>query len=486
MVKVFERLKNAIIVPFTEQSLKISAGDKTIQFGSPEMVKEGLWIWKPRENAIYISQKIIDAAPGSFTEGMTIGNLLNNILLPEHKDPFVSNIMNMLKGSSNKSITAKITVKDSDNPVWIRISARINRYKNNRIKDISGTVEDITAEAVSKEKNTRLLKIKDALLEINHNVATIGDLEKLTELILKRISEAMTDIDCASFLTLNKDNYFTISTSIGYDPEAVKDFKLPYNELFFKKTTAKMYNAPMIVNDVHRIRGRSTPIARTEKNIRIKSLLNTPIRVDNKLVGIISLDSSKNYIFNEEDLEIMQYIKDQIEIAISKYKLYEKIKFISRHDQLTGFINRSYFEEIFDQNRKLAKRYSSSFSLAVMDMDGLKSVNDNYGHMAGDLLIKTFADSLKKYFRESDIFSRFGGDEFLGLFLAMKSSTLEKKFRDFSKELKNSPFEYNGSPITCSFSYGLASFPKEGKTFSELFKLADSRMYKLKTENRQK
>ncbi len=484
MVRIIEQLRNASIVPITRTTIKAGTGDRSILFSNPDLVKEGFWIWEPKEKLIYISEKIINAVEDSYSEGMSIGNLIKTIIIPEHISAFLSNFTALLNSKENQSFIAEVKIKGSDNPVWIRISGRVNRYKNNRLKDISGIVEDVSQSVLSEQKNSQLTKIQDALLDINHHMATIGDLDKLMDLILNRITEAMTHIDCASFLTLNKDNYFTISNSIGYDREAVKNFKLPYDELFFKKTTAAMYQGPMIVNDVHRIKGKFTPIAKTIKNIQIKSLLNTPIKIDNELVGIISLDSSKNYIFNEDDLEILQYIKEQIEIAVSKYRMYEKIKFISRHDQLTGFINRSYFEELFSQNLKLAKRYKSSFSLAVMDLDGLKKVNDNYGHMAGDLLITTFSENIKNYFRESDIFSRFGGDEFAGLFLAIKSHTLQQKFNDFTELLAGKPFEYNGDVITCSFSYGLAAYPKEGTTFMELFKLADSRMYKFKNDKR--
>lgn len=484
MTRIYNRLKTAQVVPITGSSIKVYNREAAIRFSSPDMVKEGFWIWKPGKNSIYISEKILVDTMGTFPENMTIKEVVDTIVIPEDRYSFTEYIEKMIKGNSEISFEARVKNSKSETPSWVKILARINRYPNKRLKDISGIIEDITEAKISEERNAQLLKIKDALLEINHHMATIGDLDKLTSLILKRISEAMSHIDCASFLVLGDDNYFTISTSIGYDPESIKKFKLPYNELFFRKIKADMYTSPMIVNDVDRIKGDVTSVAKTQKGIVIKSLLNTPINIDGKLVGIISLDSSKNYIFNQDDLEIMQYVKEQIEIAISKYKLYEEIKFISRHDQLTGFINRNYFEELFEQNLKLAKRYKGTFSLAVLDLDGLKNINDNYGHMAGDLLITTFSKRLEKYFRDTDIFSRFGGDEFVGLFLAIKMNTLEKKFRDFSAALSKEPFDYNGSKLTCAFSYGLATYPKDGLSFTELFKIADNRMYKQKNNKR--
>ncbi len=479
MTDLFDQFKNSIIKPVSLGPFNLISDEATLKFISTDMLKVGFLIWEPGNGTVYLSDRIVQNY-----NYFLLKDLINYSVDTEGKSFLTKKFRNLFFYPDTISLEVKLKPGNPGSIYWINIILRSEFFKNGKIKKISGIIEDISEQKTTEEKAVKLLRIKDALLEVNHHMATIGDLDKLIQLILIRISESISHVDCASFLVLTEDNYFTMSTSIGYDPESAKQFKLPYNELFFKKVKAKEYTTPMIVNDVHKIENIGTPLAKTRGGIRIKSLINAPIVIDNKLIGIISLDSSHNNIFDKVDLEIMQYIKEQIEIAISKYKLYEKIKFLSRHDQLTGFINRSYFEELFDQNIKLAKRYNRSLSLAVIDLDRLKTVNDNFGHLAGDTLIMTFSKKLKSYFRDSDIFSRFGGDEFVALFVSIEKDKLEKKFVEFTKNLREEPIIFKKDKIVCSFSYGLSSYPDEGSTFTDLFKLADTRMYRLKESKR--
>ena len=475
MEYTYNLIKNASIQAASLGPLTFTSSTKVMKFPSTNMFNESIFIWKPKGNIIYLS----DSIARNYTN-TSLRDFINSIFNPETKQVLIDKFKELFEAPEVISFEIRTVPDDTGSYFWLNIKARSVFFKNGTFKNLSGTIENITQRKISEEKITQLLKIKDALLEVNHQMATIGDLDKLIDSILKKISHAVSYIDCASFLTLTDDKYFTITSSIGYDPEAVKSFKLPLHELFFQQVSADSYNDPIIVNDIHKMKGRITPLAKTAKNITIRSLINAPIKIENKLIGIISLDSSMNNIFGQYELEIMQYIKEQVEIAIVKFKMYEKIKFLSRHDQLTEFINRSYFEEIFEQSRKLVKRYNGTFSLAVIDLDGLKRINDNYGHLAGDTLISYFAEKMKHFFRDSDTFSRFGGDEFVALFVSTEKDKLSQKFTELEQAFEREPLSFNKKEIICRFSYGLSSYPQEGNTFHELFKRADERMYQAK------
>ena len=474
-------IRDAVIASASFGSLDLVSGGRVLRFTGTGMFNEGVFLWKRKENRIYFSDAIAHSYSGTYLK-----DFINAAFSPADKKDLIAAMEKILTAPGGISLDTRTTPDEAGRYYWLNIKAQSSFYKNGRIKSLSGTIEDITERKMSEEKVTQLLKIKDALLEVNHQLATIGDLDKLIDSILTKISQAVSYIDCASFLTLTADNYFVITSSIGYEPEAVKKFKLPYHELFFQQVSADSYNEPIIINDIHRMKGGFTPLARTAKSITIKSLINAPIRIENKLIGIISLDSSMNNIFGKDELEIMQYIKEQVEIAIVKFKMFEKIKFLSRHDQLTGFINRNYFEEIFEQSSKLVKRYSGTFSIAVIDIDGLKRINDSYGHLAGDTLITYFAGALQHFFRDSDTFSRFGGDEFVALFVSTSTDTLSRKFLELARYFEEKPLSFNGVKIVSKFSFGLASYPEEGNTFQELFKRADERMYRAKERKRKK
>ncbi len=486
MADLFEKLTGAETRKVNRGPLIMRSGGSSVRFSSTDLINEGFWMWNPRKNIVYYSDRIIeDTGLTEISGTMSIKRMIDHTVCPDDRDLFRNKIREFL--STPDIVTFEVRIKNPgpENISWIRITARKNTYANGRIKDISGIAVDITANKNFEARIHKLMDIKDALLDINHHMAATGDLDDLISFILSRISQSVPHIDCASFLMRDEDGYFRIKTSIGYDKEAVKEFELPAGKLFFGKIDENNYSSPMIINNVHRIKGNFTPVAKTDKGVVIKSTLNTPINIDGKLVGIISLDSGRNNIFTSDDIEIMQYVKEHIETAISKYKLYEEIKFISRHDQLTGLINRNYFEELFRQNIKLAKRHGRNLSITVIDLDGLKLVNDNYGHLAGDVLITTFTKKLKSFFRDSDIFSRFGGDEFVALFIDISKDKLEEKFIEFTRKTKNEPIDFNNIKIVCSFSYGIATFPEEGETFSTLFKLADSRMYMQKNMKKQ-
>jgi diguanylate cyclase (GGDEF)-like protein len=118
--------------------------------------------------------------------------------------------------------------------------------------------------------------------------------------------------------------------------------------------------------------------------------------------------------------------------------------------------------------------------LVIFDLNGLKFVNDNFGHLHGDAYIKNFIDKLKSDIRESDILARYGGDEFIGIFFNAEVEFLSKKFEELNKYFTNNPVISEGRQVTYSYSYGIASFPSEAVSYSKLIEIADNKMYKYK------
>nr|WP_272508954.1 sensor domain-containing diguanylate cyclase [Clostridium ganghwense] len=218
----------------------------------------------------------------------------------------------------------------------------------------------------------------------------------------------------------------------------------------------------------------------TEKGNKIKSTISAPIFIERQLYGFVNVDSIYNYAFDQTDLEVMEYMRNQIEIAISKHKLYEEIVYLSRFDKLTNVYNRRYFEELFDTCVNKTNELEKKILLVVFDLNELKVINDTYGHLAGDELIKTFASALGKCVRSSDILARIGGDEFVGIFFDVDSQTLVKRFDKLIKKFENNPITFEENNIICSFSYDIANFPQDGNDVNKLIKIADKCMYEYK------
>ncbi|MDG2866089.1 GGDEF domain-containing protein, partial [Vibrio parahaemolyticus] len=129
-----------------------------------------------------------------------------------------------------------------------------------------------------------------------------------------------------------------------------------------------------------------------------------------------SRPASRN-AFDENDLKLMEFIQTNTEIAINNYIINHANFYLATHDALTGVYNRSYFSQLFESFKERALRYNEIFHLVMFDLNNLKYINDNFGHIAGDEAIKTFAKRLSVIIRKSDVFARYAGDEFVAIFL---------------------------------------------------------------------
>ncbi len=165
----------------------------------------------------------------------------------------------------------------------------------------------------------------------------------------------------------------------------------------------------------------------------------------------------------------------RIDNVIKSLIQFEEIKSYSNIDYLTGCYNRRY---LFDAGLKMyysLKRAEKDVSIAICDLDHFKKLNDTYGHLAGDRVLKDFAKILQKSIRGSDFVVRYGGEEFL-LFLGSCNKEMAKKIIDerVRQEVRKSQIEYDNQTITYDFSCGICD---SADTFEELIKKADEKLY---------
>ncbi len=165
---------------------------------------------------------------------------------------------------------------------------------------------------------------------------------------------------------------------------------------------------------------------------------------------------------------------------ITERKMIEdQLKYLSLHDSLTGLYNRVYFEE---EMRRLEKSRSGRVGIIVCDVDGLKSVNDTMGHAAGDELLVAAARVFRESFRESDMVSRIGGDEFAILLPNCSRAAVEKACRRIQNAIARYNEENQGLPLSISIGFATGEVPAN---LAELFREADNNMYREKLHRSQ-
>jgi diguanylate cyclase (GGDEF)-like protein len=203
-----------------------------------------------------------------------------------------------------------------------------------------------------------------------------------------------------------------------------------------------------------------------------------PIYVDNELFGLLSLDSTDKNAFEEKSLPIFKSFSYFVSVMLKNQILQEKNIYLSKFDKLTGALNRSHFEDVFYEIHKKTIRYREEFTLCLIDLNHLKRTNDTHGHVMGDFLLNSFSNVIRNEIRDSDLFARYGGDEFIIIFFNSSNKETEEKVANIKDKFKNMKFNKNGVELDISFAYGLANFPDESMILDVLVKIADKKMYK--------
>ena len=152
-------------------------------------------------------------------------------------------------------------------------------------------------------------------------------------------------------------------------------------------------------------------------------------------------------------------------------------------DPLTGILNRAGYTEMVTKHYARWKRYGGALSLAVIDLDLFKEINDHYGHAAGDKVLATVASKLKEMTRESDVLCRYGGEEFVLLLPETSTADGRTMLEKLRSHIADCPFRYKDTPVRITMSGGVAQF-QGTDTVETVFERADSAMYLAKQKGR--
>ncbi len=258
--------------------------------------------------------------------------------------------------------------------------------------------------------------------------------------------------------------------------KASLDGKITYANDEFCKISE--YTREELIGNNHRIlRHPDQPkeeFIRLWKTITSKKVYKGTLKNISKTGKVYYVDATIAPILDKEG-NILEYL------AI-RYNVTDHIQAINYAytDNLTGIANRNKFEEVIAYEFKQVKRYNYPLSLAILDIDHFKAFNDNFGHLLGDEVLIALARSLKRYIRETDLFARWGGEEFV---ILLKNTDIERSMKVLEKFrllIENIEHDKAGK-ITASF--GLTQY-KEGDTLDTILQRADEALYKAKDAGR--
>jgi diguanylate cyclase (GGDEF)-like protein len=221
----------------------------------------------------------------------------------------------------------------------------------------------------------------------------------------------------------------------------------------------------------------------------IKSAVLVPLTSKNSLMGLIYLEHVIENYFEADDIRYLNTLSIAIRLSLENAQLYSKLEETAMRDGLTGLYNRMFFNKEIQNCLSNYNRLELPFVLSIVDIDNFKRVNDNYGHLCGDLVLKEVASLIKNHIRKEDIVCRYGGEEFAILFKNTEDikSVLER-VNELRLKIKDTDFLYedNRINVTCSFGLVTCTSCSKTSTIEEIVKHADEALYEAKRTGRNK
>jgi diguanylate cyclase (GGDEF)-like protein len=212
------------------------------------------------------------------------------------------------------------------------------------------------------------------------------------------------------------------------------------------------------------------------------SRMSIPLISFGQTLGVLTLHSSQPDAFRESDLLPLESVGDICANSIQNAHYVERVKQLAYLDGLTGIFNRRFFEVRIMEEIERARRYGSGMAVIMADIDQFKKLNDEFGHLLGDEVLRQVSSLFHQNLRKIDVVCRYGGEEFALLLSqtnAPQAVTVAEKLRKLVQG-----WEFPGVPRTVTISAGVAAFPDHGSGRDELVRAADNALYAAKQSGR--
>jgi diguanylate cyclase (GGDEF)-like protein len=218
------------------------------------------------------------------------------------------------------------------------------------------------------------------------------------------------------------------------------------------------------------------------RKVGLRSMLIVPLRHEQQAVGVLKLLSTRIRAFDNWHAQVLGLMSTLVGAAIyhAVQNASNDLYYRATHDALTNLANRALFYDTLRQQLGRAARCHGKLAVVNIDMDGLKAINDNLGHRAGDAALCAAADRIGGELRADDMAARVGGDEFGVILVGVRDRHSVSSKCDALTTAIGAPFAFEGRALPLGASIGFALWPDDGDDMEQLIELADQAMYRVK------
>ena len=327
------------------------------------------------------------------------------------------------------------------------------------------------AQLYSREQRRR--KQMEAIYAVARQTTSVLELDELLNELCRVILQSFS-VDHVS-VVLYENGHLVLSRERGsLHARMAQGDRLPDSSGLCARALAT--GEPAIENDVRQAPGYIRGYDEAESEACL------PLISFGEPLGVLVLDSARLGAFDPEDVLAMQSLADICATAIQNARHFERARSLANIDGLTGIYNRRYFEQRINEELERNTRYSGTLALIMLDIDHFKRLNDEFGHLLGDEVLRQISTLFTQHLRKIDVVCRYGGEEFAILVPETGGSSavaVAEKLRHIVES-----WSFPGVPRPVTVSAGVATFPTDGRTRDELMKAADDALYAAKQQGR--
>ena len=335
--------------------------------------------------------------------------------------------------------------------------------------------------ALSSQPERGFERLLQVLFEIGKVIGSDEDLSSL----LARISELVCSLvpaDACSIMLLNMERNCLLPTA-AFGLRKQRLHQLSFRVGQGVAGWVAEHGEPALIDDVAGdTRYVRLPGARSARNAT-ESMICVPLIARRDSIGVLTATSHRVGAFSPSDIGLLGFVAQTIALDIENARL----RRLSVTDALTGAYNRQYLQQCLPTELALAAERGSHLSIAMIDVDHFKQINDQFGHDVGDRVLASVAHLLRSAIRADDMLVRYGGEEFLAVLPRIDRQHAREIGERMRMQFESHPLEARGQPIEVRISVGIAQHRHHGERTeapAELIQRADRALYRAKGRGR--
>jgi diguanylate cyclase (GGDEF)-like protein len=303
---------------------------------------------------------------------------------------------------------------------------------------------------------------------------------------LIELASNIAEFHAFALVILSRDQlYYIIKKIEGFNP-SLKNSMVPNDSYTWLSWFLRNQKEPLVISDFAEERKEMPLLSPNEGNVTISSFVALSLRVKDRPLGALILGGKEREQFSGTQARMLSILCSQASLALENALIHQRIGRMAITDGLTELYNHRYFQESINREIVRQDRIQGQFSLLLLDIDDFKKLNDEYGHQAGDLVLKGISTILKKEAREADMLARYGGEEFALLLLDSDKKGALRTGERIRHAIEEHRFKLNNRLVKITISGGIACWPSDAQEKQLLIKKADMALYYSKEKGKNK